>query len=179
MERREHPVIQNILGRRSIRKFTLTPTEPDVVHILLECAFAAPSAHNRRPCRFIVIQRREILDQLSVAHDSGKMLAEAPLAIAVCADTSLYPEGDTAWIEDGAAALENILLAARALGLEGVWLKIMGRHPREERVCPILKVPAHIKVIGIAALGYPAEEKAPHYGIDNNAVYKDCWGGEK
>ena len=82
------------------------------------------------------------------------------LAIAVCADTSFYQKKIWhGWRCSGGS--ENILLGARAFGIEGVWLKVMGRHPREERVCPILEVPDHIKVTGIAALGYPAEEKAP------------------
>ncbi|WP_286952069.1 MULTISPECIES: nitroreductase family protein [Aminobacterium] len=175
MDKREHPVIKAILGRRSIRKFTTAPVEKEIIDILLECAFAAPSAHNQRPCHFIVIQERDILDRLAAAHDSGKMLAQAPLAIAVCADTSFYPKEDLAWMEDAAAALENILLGARPFGIEGVWLKVMGRHPREERVCPILEVPDHIKVTGIAALGYPAEEKAPHKGVNDKALHKEKW----
>ena len=119
----ENHIIKTILGRRSIRKFTADPVSPEIRDRLLECGCAAPSAHNRRPCVFVVIEDRKVLDDLAEAHDSGKMLRQAPLAIAVCAETAGYPEGDRAWVEDCAAALENILLAARGLGLEGVWLK--------------------------------------------------------
>jgi nitroreductase len=175
VNKRDNTTIQIILGRRSIRKFTQDTVDQDIVDILLESAFAAPSAHNRRPCHFIVVQQREVLDKLAEAHDSGKMLHESPLAIAVCADTLSCPEEDLAWIEDGAAALENILLAARAFGLEGVWLKVMDRHPREELVTPILAVPDGVKVIGIAALGYPAEHKAPHEGVNKERVHREKW----
>ena len=113
MERKENPVVETILGRRSIRSFQPGTVEAEVRERLLECAFAAPSAHNRRPCHCIVIEDREQLARLAEAHDTGKMLGKAALAIAVCAETAGYPEGDRAWVEDGAAVLENILLAAR------------------------------------------------------------------
>ena len=83
---RENQVIKTILGRRSIRKFTADPVSPEIRDLLVECGFAAPSAHNRRPCVFIVIEDRKVLDDLAEAHDSGKMLRQAPLAIAVCAE---------------------------------------------------------------------------------------------
>ena len=130
---RDNQTINAILGRRSIRKFTEERVSGEVRDLLLECAFAAPSAHGRRPCEFIVIEDRQVLNDLAEAHDSGKMLRQAPLAIAVCAQTAGYPEGDRAWVEDCAAAMENILIAARALGLEGVWLKVMDTPGTEDQ----------------------------------------------
>lgn len=170
------PTIGFILGRRSVRKFLPNAVIPEMVTTLLECAFAAPSAHNRRPLHFIVVDDRATLDALAKAHDSGKAMETAPLAIAVCADTSIMPEGDMAWIEDAAAAMENILIAARALGLEGVWLKVMDRHPREERVTPVFGAPPHVKIVAIAALGYGDEAKDPHRGVNEERIHRNVWG---
>ena len=175
MEKRQNPVIQAILGRRSIRSFQPGGVGAEVRDILLECAFAAPSAHNRRPCHCIVIEDREQLARLAEAHDSGKMLDKAALAIAVCAETAGYPEGDRAWVEDGAAVLQNILIAARGLGLEGVWLKVMDRSPRNEKIRPLLNVPETVHIIGIAALGRAAEEKDPHGGYPSEKVHQNRW----
>lgn len=175
MSLKENPTLSVILGRRSIRKFRSQAVSPEVRDLLLECAFAAPSAHNRRPCAFIVVEDRAVLNALAEAHDSGKMLAQAPLAIAVCAETANYPQGDRAWVEDCAAALQNILIAARALGLEGVWLKVMDRHPRNELVRPVLGVPDSVEVVGIAALGFGDEVKEPHGGIVEERVHKNTW----
>jgi nitroreductase len=172
---RDNQTINAILGRRSIRKFTEERVSGEVRDLLLECAFAAPSAHGRRPCEFIVIEDRQVLNDLAEAHDSGKMLRQAPLAIAVCAQTAGYPEGDRAWVEDCAAAMENILIAARALGLEGVWLKVMDRHPRNEKIRPILAVPAQVEIVAIAALGRGAEAKAPHEGADVKKIRFNRW----
>ncbi len=116
-----------------------------------------------------------MLDSLAEVHDSGKMLFQAPLAIAVCAETSMYPEGDRAWIEDCAAALENILLSAKGLGLEGVWLKVMDRHPRNELIRPVLGVPDSVEIVGIAAVGFGAEEKSPHAGLDEDRLHRNRW----
>ena len=170
------PTIGFILGRRSVRKFLPNAVIPEMVTTLLECAFAAPSAHNRRPLHFIVVDDRATLDALAKAHDSGKAMETAPLAIAVCADTSIMPEGDMAWIEDAAAAMENILIAARALGLEGVWLKVMDRHPREERVTPLFGAPPHVKIVAIAVLGYGDEAKDPYRGVNEERIHRNVWG---
>ena len=175
MERKDNPVVKAILGRRSIRSFQPEKAEPEVRDLILECAFAAPSAHNRRPCHCIVIEDREQLARLAEAHDTGKMLDKAALAIAVCAETAGYPEGDRAWVEDGAAVLENILLAARGLGLEGVWLKVMDRSPRNEKIRPLLNVPESVHIIGIAALGKGAEVKEPHKGYPAEKVHQNRW----
>lgn len=175
MTNRDNYVIQSILGRRSIRKFISDPIASETRNIILECAFAAPSAHNRRPCVCLVVEERDVLDALAEAHDSGKMLHQAPLAIAVCAEIAGYPEGDRAWVEDCAAALENILIAARSLGLEGVWLKVMDRHPRNELIRAILAVPDTVEIVGIAALGIGAEEKSSHGGITKEKVRFNRW----
>ena len=176
MTLRDNQTIGAILGRRSIRKFLKDkPVPEEAKTILMECAFAAPTAHGRKPCEFIVIEDRSVLDDLAEAHDSGKMLRQSPFAIAVCAQTAGYPEGDRAWVEDCAAAMENILIAARALGLEGVWLKVMDRHPRNEKIRPILAVPSSVEVVAIAALGYGAEEKPPHRGTDSEKTHYNRW----
>ena len=103
------------------------------------------------------------------------MLVKAALANAVWAETAGYPDGDRAWVEDGAAVLQNILLAARGLGLEGVWLKVMDRSPRNEKIRPLLNVPGTVHIIGIAALGVGAEAKDPHRGYPAEKVHRDRW----
>jgi len=52
----------------------------------------------------------------------------------------------------------------------------MDRHPREERVTPILGVPSHVKVVAIAALGYGDEAKDPHGGVSERRIHRNVWG---
>ena len=58
---REHPAIQALLGRRSIRRFEERLVEEDTVALLLECACAAPSAANNRPWHFVVVTERAVV----------------------------------------------------------------------------------------------------------------------
>ena len=70
-------LIQTILERRSIRKYTSESVSEQAIQTLLETAMAAPSASNRKPWQFVVVTRRETLDALAEAHAHGKMLFEA------------------------------------------------------------------------------------------------------
>jgi nitroreductase len=167
------------MGRRSIRVFEARPVEPEKVEILLECAFAAPSAMNIRPCHFIRIDSRKLLDAIGAASERTRMVGSAPLAIAVCVDVANYEKihhlTDGTWMEDGACAMENILLAARALGLEGAWLQIANRPERENVVPPLLGLPEGFRLFSLAVLGYGAEIKAPHSGVTPDHLHCNGW----
>jgi nitroreductase len=71
--------------------------------------------------------------------------------------------------------MENILIAARALGLEGVWLQIANRPEREEGVLPLLNIPEGVKVFAMAVVGYGAEVKAPHSGMETERLHHNGW----
>ena len=87
----EKKLIEAILARRSIRKYTAEPVDREDIRTLLEAAMAAPSSSNRKPWHFIAVTDRQILDNLAKVHPYGKMLFEAPLCIAVCGDTTISP----------------------------------------------------------------------------------------
>ena len=169
--------IQSILGRRSIRRFDADkPVPHEIQQSLLECACAAPSAKNERPWHFIIIENRQILSLLAEVLVYGKMLNEAPLAVAVCGETERDGNPMPQWEEDCAASMQNILIAANALGLGTVWLGVrFGDMGREENVKKILEVPEKISVMGIAAIGWPKESKDSHKGIDANVLHANKW----
>ena len=164
--------IDLILKRRSVRKYTGRPVEEKELTLLLEAGMAAPSAKNRQPWHFVVIQDRTVLDKLSNAHPYGKMLASATAAIAVCGDMNVAPDY---WIQDCSAATENILIAVAALELGAVWL---GCHPRPERVSAIrviLGIPDHIGVLSLLSIGHPGEEKEPRTQYNEDRIHKEKW----
>ncbi|AER66127.1 nitroreductase [Thermovirga lienii DSM 17291] len=167
--------IQNILARRSIRRFQEKQVEREKVKLIVECAFAAPSAGNSRPAHFIIVEDKKVLRSLGEAHPFGKMLKACPLAIVVCGDPTQSDLASLYWEEDCSAAMENILLASQALGLGSVWLGVQHNPQVEFAVKEILSVPSHIKVLGIAAIGYPAEKKDPHEGILDGKVHLNKW----
>lgn len=169
--------VEFILGRRSIRRFEAGRAVPRaLVKLLLECACAAPSARNEKPWHFVVISDRAVLDSLSRTLVYGRMLASAPLAIAVCGETERCGAPLLQWEEDCSAAMENILLAANASGLGAVWLGVRyGADEREDKVRRLLGVPDNIGIPGIAAVGWPAESHDPHSGIGANVMHLNKW----
>lgn len=164
-------LIQTIFSRRSIRKYTGEPVSEADIRTLLEAAMAAPSASNIKPWHFVVVTQRETLDTLADAHPHGKMLAQAPLCIAVCGD----PDLSRYWEQDCSAATENLLLTVAALGLGAVWL---GVHPREDRIGftrQILGIPESIVPLNLISIGHPAEEKEPRTQYDEARVHRGHW----
>lgn len=161
-----------IFKRRSIRQYEAKPIKDKDVTSLLEAGMAAPSASNLKPWHFVAVTDREKLNALADAHPYGKMLAHAGLAIAVCGDPAI---SERYWDQDGAAATENILLAAEALGLGAVWL---GCHPRTERKTALRKVlgiPETIEILSLISIGWPGERKAARTQYDETRVHKEQW----
>lgn len=82
----------------------------------------APSAGNERPWHYIVVEERTQFEEIMKVHPYSRMLKEAPLAIVVCADLTT---DKNYWVQDCAAATENILIAAQEKGLGACWLGII------------------------------------------------------
>ena len=166
------PRLDIIFRRRSIRQYRTRSIPSEDLKALLEAGMAAPSASNLKPWHFVTVTDRKTLDALAQAHEYGKMLAQAGLAIAVCGDPAI---SERYWEQDGAAATENILIAATALGLGSVWL---GCHPRRERVAAIRKVlgiPESIQILSLISIGYPAEEKPARTQYEESRVHQERW----
>ncbi len=164
--------MEAIFARRSIRTYTGEPVSREVITELLEAGMAAPSSNNRKPWHFIVIRDRATLTKLAETHPHGKMMSEAAAAITVCGDTTISPDF---WVQDCAAATENILVAVAALGLGAVWL---GCHPREERVSAIravLDIPGHIGILSLVSIGHPGEKKEPRTQYDPKRIHNEKW----
>ncbi|MDQ1261916.1 MAG: hypothetical protein QG575_1097, partial [Euryarchaeota archaeon] len=151
--------LQAIKTRRSIRKFLGKPVSREMVKDLLEAAMYAPSAGNEQPWQFIVLDEREFLDQVPSICATASMCRQSPLSILVCGDSSLekYPKF---WVQDCSAAIENLLLAAHAQGLGGVWVGIYPLNDRVEAFRRLLGLPMEITPFALVALGYPNESPA-------------------
>ena len=150
--------IKNILSRRSIRKYTSQSISEDIIKDLLNAGMHAPTARNRQPWHFVVVDDRGIIDGLSEAHPYAKMLREATLAILVCGDRSIQEE-DAYIVQDCSAATQNIMLAAHSHGLGSVWLGMYPRNDRMENVGRLLELPDHIMPVALISIGYPDEVK--------------------
>lgn len=159
----EQVVLDNIATRTSVRDYEARPVEKEKIEKMLRAAMAAPTAMNKQPWHFVVVDQRNVLDALAGTNPYAKMLKKAPLAIVVCGNTDKMIEGGGRdfWIQDASAATENLLLAAHAMGLGAVWT---GAYPSEERCISISKVLSlsdNLIPLNMIVVGYPAEQPQP------------------
>jgi nitroreductase len=157
-------VMPEIIKRRSIRKFEDRLVEEEKLDIIIEAALRAPSSMGRDPWEFIVVNDKKLLEKLSKVKQHGSaFLKGAAIGIVVCADKN---KSDV-WVEDTSIASTHIYLAAESMGLGACWIQLRKRNYTEEitsgeYVATILNLPDEMAVLSIIAIGYPAEEKAPH-----------------
>jgi nitroreductase len=171
--------IDIIFQRRSIRKFTPQAVEVEKVETLLRAAMAAPSAVNSQPWEFVVVDEIDTLKQLKkISFFSNR---NAPLAIVVLGSPkkASNPAGERFWVQDCSAAMQNLLLAAVCLGLGGVWIGVHPIQGVEEKVRKVLGIPPASTPLGLALIGYPAEEKDARTRYKKDRVHWQCYGGKK
>jgi nitroreductase len=156
-------VLESIKGRRSIRAFKNQEVSAEIVEKLIDAARWAPSAGNIQPWEFIVVRDPKIKRGLVKAALNQTFIEEAPVVIVVCADEDRSFQGYGArgktlyCIQDTAAAIQNIHLAAYSLGLGTCWIGAF----REEEAREVLKVPKGVRPLAIIPVGYPAESPPP------------------
>jgi nitroreductase len=127
-----------------------------------------------QPWQFVVIDEREGLNGLAAAHPYAQMCRQAALAIVVCGDVSNAKSPDY-WPQDCAAATQNILVAARALGLGTCWCGVFPSQKRIDAVRALLGIPETVIPFCIIAAGYPDEQKPPGNRYDAARVHHNRW----
>jgi len=170
-----NPTIESIFHRRSIRKYTDQPVEPEKLDLLLQAAMAAPTAMNCKPWEFVVVTDPDKLAQFRKRLIFGNR--NAPAAIVVCGNPRLStnPAARLFWQQDCSAAAENILIAATGLGLATVWV---GVHPVGEFVRvvrDIAKLPRRVTPLALIYVGYPAEEKSARTQYDEQRIHHETY----
>ena len=167
-------VLKTIFSRKSVRSYTDEPVSPEQVETLLKAAMAAPSGRNLQAWRFVVVREQAVKEKLAVGFN--KMIAKAPVAIVVCGQvTNDGGEPNNNWTADCAAATENLLLAAEALGLGAVWTAC---YPYEDRMTPAIEalaLPDNVKPYCIVPVGHPAGEDNPKDKWKPDNFHYDKW----
>lgn len=154
-----------LLNRRSIRKFTAEPVAETDLQKILQAGLLSPSGRSKTPWEFVVVQDKNTLEALGKCrHPQQGFLPDAPMAIAVLGDTT----ATDVWIEDCSIAMTMLQLEAQTLGLGSCWVQIRNRMAQGETqtsndyVKELLSVPAQYDVLAILAIGHPDETKAPY-----------------
>lgn len=156
-------VYHNIMTRTSVRSYSDRPIEKAQVDSLLHAGMAAPTAMNRQPWHFVVVDDRALLASIASITPNAGMAKKAPLAIVVCGNKDKFAEGGARemWSQDVSAATENILLQAHAMGLGAVWT---GTFPSKERmtaVSTLLNLPDNLMPFCTIVIGYPDGATTP------------------
>ncbi len=173
-------VLDNIFNRKSVRSYTEQALSPTQIETLLRAAMSAPSGMNLQPWRFVVVTDPEIRNAL------GGLSAQAPAVFVVCGETMMkgrpaqdgseapqIPNGN--WNADCAAATENLLLAAEALGLGAVWTAC---YPYEDRMATVreaLGLPEGVAPYCVVPVGYPAGDDQPKDKWKPENIHYDRW----
>ncbi|MDR1864563.1 MAG: nitroreductase family protein [Bacteroidales bacterium] len=167
-------LLEGIITRRSIRKYTDAVIPREKAEELIRYGMYAPSAHNRRPWHFVLLDDKKIFSRILEFQPYTKMLANAQWGIVVCGDDmlSLTPEY---WPVDCAAATENILLAAHGMGYGAVWLGIYPRSQRVDAMKDLLNLPEHIHAFSIISVGVAGQHIAPPELFYADRIHLNKW----
>lgn len=148
--------LEAISRRRSVREYTGDSIPREDLEKIVDAGRLAASGSNRQPWDFIVVTDRAMIDKLKVA---AEWMEKAGAIIAVVMDPS-----SRWWVEDGSAAVENMLIASTALGYGSCWLE--GYTLRwEEEFKTLLDIPKEKRLLTLVPIGvpteWPAKEKRP------------------
>lgn len=165
---------ETILNRRSIRKYTNEEISEEKIDKILKAAMYAPSAMNYQPWHFIVIDKREAIDQIFNINPHADMVKGAQLAIIVCGDTKLEMNIDYL-VQDCSSATQNALLAIHELGLGAVWISSYPNKETIEGIRKYYELPENIVPVSIISLGYPAEQITTEDRFNKTRIHNNKW----
>jgi nitroreductase len=135
-----------IVKRRSVRSYTGESIPKEHLLKIVDAGRLAASGNNRQPWDFIIIMDQNLIQQLKVA---AEWMENAGAIIAVVMDPS-----SRWWVEDGAAAVQNMLIAATALGYGSCWLEGYTLQ-REQVFKALLNVPEDRRLLTLVPVGVP------------------------
>ena len=145
-------VYQCIRSRLTVRDFKPDPVPAGAIRRMLQAARWAPSARNRQPWNFIVVQNRDTLSHIGSIASSGGFIGGAPLAVAVVMDRQGRPEFDAG------RSLQQMELAAWSQGVGSCVAGVRGEE--NEKVKELLGIPEDKELVTVVAFGYPTDEAA-------------------
>ena len=147
-------LLEGLYSRRSVRKFTAEPVEREQVLEIIKAGIWAPSGLNKQPWRFVIVRGAAVRAGLARLTKYHFVIEGAPACIAVFLDKSAMYH-DVKDHQAMGACIQNLLLAAHALGLGAVWLGEILKNA--ESVRTLLGAPEQMELMAVVALGHPAE----------------------
>ncbi|MBW2970387.1 nitroreductase family protein [Candidatus Woesearchaeota archaeon] len=170
--------LECIATRRCIRKFLDIPVEFEKIGNIMDAGRYAPSAGNLQDWKFMLITDEAMRNEIAKACVEQFWIATAPVIILVCTEPEKTKRfygrsGEKFSIQNSAAVVQNMLLAAHAEGLGACWVGAF----EEEAIRRLLEIPDSVMVQAIVPIGY-ADEKVPvplRFTLED-LIYIDAWG---
>jgi nitroreductase len=167
-----------ILSRRTIRQFKPEPVPRSILKKIVDAARLAPSAANRQPLEFLVVDDKEIVDRIFpclkwagyIVPEGNPRPGREPTSYIITLINSNVRKSGFEW--DAGAAIENMILSALEKGIGSCWLASVER----EKVRDIIGLPEDYTIDSILALGYPDESPVVEELIDSVEYWKDEHG---
>jgi nitroreductase len=143
--------IEALSTRRSVRKYKHDPVSKELLEKMVDSGRLAATALNVQPWEFVVIRDAGMRRKIAEMANYGRFIADAPACVVVlCKETKYY-------LEDGSAATQNMLVAARALGLGTCWVA-GDKKEYADAVRRLVGAPDGYRLISMVSVGYPTEE---------------------
>ena len=166
--------MQNLLTRRSIRKYKPDMLPREIIEKIVEAGTYAPTGKNQQSPIIVAVTNKALRDRMSalnaaVLETESDPFYGAPCVIVVLADPELYG----GWVEDGALAMGNLMNAAHALGVGSCWInraEELFERPEGKELLRKWGLPEKLKGVGNCILGYAAEEPAAKPRLDGRIV---------
>ena len=151
--------MNNLLTRRSIRRYKDTQVPDDLLDQVLEAGLYAPTGMNTQNIVMVAVRDQETRDLMSklnaaVMGSDRDPFYGAPCVIVVLGDPTLY----RCWREDGSLILGNLMNAAHALGLGSCWINRAAEvfdSPEGKELLRQWGLPEHLRGVGNCILGFP------------------------
>lgn len=189
MEETMNQVIETIKDRRSIRRYLPEQIKEEELNTILEAGIYAPSGHNDQPWYFTVIQSKEVIEDLNVKtkllmekaktdwivkmaqNEKYHVFYNAPTVVIVSGKKNNNKELPYCPMADCSAAAQNILLAAKSIGVASCWVGLTSFIFEEQEEVKKLNIPEEYEPLFAITLGYSAVTKdLKAFERKNNAI---------
>jgi nitroreductase len=157
-------VLKAVKSRRSVRKYKPESIPADKLDTIFEAARLAPSAGNRQPWRFVVVQKRSRKKAVAKAANDQEFISDAAVIVVAVCDSHASP----GWCEkDTMIALEHMVLAATSMGYGSCWIGAFDEHAIKD----LLNIPARMRVVAILPIGVPDEKPRARSRKDFSEIF--------
>jgi nitroreductase len=146
--------LEALKNRRSVRKYKADPIPRKTLEEIVDCGRLAATARNVQPWEFVVVTEAGMRKKIAAISEHGKFIADAPVCIVVLCQETKY------FLEDGSAAVQNLMVAAQALGLGSCWVA-GDKKPYADDIRKLVGAPDNCKLVALVSVGLPTDTPKP------------------